>query len=329
MKLADLGEFGLIDRIRHRVDGADDLTVGIGDDCAVAELPPEHQLLTTTDMLLEDVHFRRSWTDLRTLGRKSMAVNVSDIAAMGGRPRHAFVGLAIPDAMQVEEIEELVDGMLQSCTLYGATLAGGDTCRSRSGLIISVALQGHIPRDKALTRSGARPDDLVCVSGTLGDSALALVDLMGDRRVEPRLLRRHLDPQARLRLGGALAEQGLATAMIDISDGLLGDLGHILEASHVGARLQIDELPLSEAFRQRAGQDRNLHDLALSGGEDYELLFTVRPDKWPAVQDLAAQAQTPVSRLGRIMPERELTMVDVDGRSYRPSAIGFTHFPGG
>lgn len=329
MKLADLGEFGLIDRIRKRVAHEDDLPVGIGDDCAVAELPPGLQLLTTTDMLIEDVHFRRDWTDLRTLGRKSMAVNVSDIAAMGGRARHAFVSLAIPDSLQVEEIEDLIEGLLQGCTHYGAALAGGDTCRSRSGLVISVTLQGHIPRGRAVTRGGACPDDLVCVSGTLGDSALALTDLMHDRAVDPRLLRRHLDPEARAGLGPALAEHDLATAMIDISDGLLADLGHILKASKAGANLQVAALPLSAAFRHRAGRDRGLRDLSLAGGEDYELLFTVAPDKWPAVQEVAGQVQTPISCLGRIVPERGLTILDVDGRKYHPSARGFAHFPEG
>nr|NIS40477.1 thiamine-phosphate kinase [Desulfuromonadales bacterium] len=328
MKLADIGEFGLIERIRQRASGDEDLPLGIGDDCSVAQLPAGRQLLTTTDMLLEDVHFRRAWTDLRTLGRKCVAVNVSDIAAMGGCPRHVYVGLALPDSLQLEEIDALLDGLLEGCQRYGATLAGGDTCRSHSGLVVSVTVQGHIAAGRAVTRGGAGVDELVCVSGTLGDSALALADLMHDRPVDRWLLGRHLEPQARVGLGRALADQGLATAMIDLSDGLLADLGHILESSEVGARIDLSDLPLSPAFRRRAGDDRALHDLALCGGEDYELLFTAAERHWPLVQQLAESTATPVSRIGRITDRRDLAILDAAGRPYRPSGSGFDHFPG-
>lgn len=326
MKLTELGEFGLIERIRRRAGEDENLLLGIGDDCALAEVPEGRQLLTTTDMLLEQVHFRRDWTDLRTLGRKCVAVNVSDIAAMGGRPRHLYAGLAAPEDVTLEQIDALVEGMLEACSRYGVTLAGGDTCRSRGGLVVSLTLQGDIARGRAVSRAGAAAGDLICVSGTLGDSALALEDLMNERPVDPRLLARHNDPEARAALGAALAEAGAATAMIDLSDGLLADLGHILEASKVGARIELAELPLSEAFRGRAGEHRRLFELALSGGEDYELLFTAAESDWPALQRLAGRTETPVSCIGRVIEEPKLALVDAAGRPYRPGGEGFNHF---
>lgn len=326
MKLAELGEFGLIDRIRRRAGAAPGVLIGIGDDCAAVELPGE-LLLTSTDLLIEEVHFRRAWTTPHLLGRKSVAVNVSDIAAMGGTPRQLYLGLGVPPAMAVEEIEALLAGVLEAAGEYGAALVGGDTCRSPGPLLIAVTASGSVPAGEMIRREGARPGDGLYVSGTLGDAALALRQLQAGETPEPFLAGRHHDPQARTRLGRALATAGIPSAMIDLSDGLLADLGHILEASGVGAEVEEETLPLSPALARALATDPSLLELALGGGEDYELLFTVPAGREEALAAAAAAATTPVSRVGRIVaPEQGLTLRDRLGRQQPLGQRGFNHF---
>ncbi|MEJ2202408.1 MAG: thiamine-phosphate kinase [Desulfuromonadaceae bacterium] len=170
MKLSDLGEFGIIERIRQLVAATPGVVVGIGDDCAVLEIPPGEHLLTSTDLLLEEVHFRRCWTDPYRLGRKAVSVNVSDIAAMGGTPRQLYLGLAVPPAFAVAELDAFMAGFLSACSDYGAVLVGGDTCRSPGPLLISVTVEGSVAKQEQVCRSGARPGDAIYVSGTLGES---------------------------------------------------------------------------------------------------------------------------------------------------------------
>lgn len=327
MKLAELGEFGFINRIGRRVSPGAGVRLGIGDDCAALELPAGELLLTTTDLLVEQVHFRREWTDLRSLGRKSVAVNVSDIAAMGGTPRHLFLGLAVPSAMRVEELDEFIAGFLEAAGHYGATLTGGDTCGSPGPLMISVTAEGSVPEGQLVCRSGARPGDALYVSGTLGDSGLALRMLLAGQPPEPFLAQRHHDPEARTGLGRALAQAGVASAMIDVSDGLLADLGHILEASQVGAELDTAVLPLSESFNRALAQEPALIELALAGGEDYELLFTVPPKREAELADLVRFAHVPVTRLGRITSAAgDLVVRGRGGRPVRVGKSGYDHF---
>lgn len=324
MSLAKLGEFGLIARIRQAVTDPAELPLGIGDDCAAARVPPGELLLTTTDLLIEQVHFRRDWTTARDLGRKSVAVNVSDIAAMGGTPRQVFLGIGVPADFPLSEIEDFLQGVLEAAAGYGATLAGGDTCRSPGPLFISVTAQGSVPPQQLLTRSGARPGDGIYVSGTLGDSALALRQLQTGRVPIPELARRHHDPRARVELGRQLAAGQLASAMIDLSDGLLGDLGHILAASGVGASLEPGLLPRSAALSQ-ALPAAEQQELALTGGEDYELLFTVPAAQQDAVAALASTG-LPLTRIGMIRAEPGLELVAADGSILPPPTGGFKHF---
>jgi len=329
MKLAELGEFGFIERIRRAVAPGAGLRLGIGDDCAAVVLPPGELLLTTTDLLVEDVHFRREWTDLRTLGRKSVSVNVSDIAAMGGTPRQLYLGLAVPAGMRVEELDAFVAGFLEAAQRYGATLAGGDTSRSPGPLLISVTAEGSVPEGEIVRRGGARPGDAVYVSGHLGDSALALRRMLAGEAPEPTLARRHHDPQARTGLGRALAGAGVASAMIDVSDGLLADLGHILEASGVGAEIEEAALPLSDPFRRALAQEAGLLELALAGGEDYELLFTVPAEREGALPAISREAGVAVTRVGRVTAAAAgLTVRDRAGRARRPGVAGYNHFAG-
>lgn len=330
MKLAELGEFGFIERIRSAAVSGEGVCHGIGDDCAVLELPPGQRLLTTKDLLIEGVHFQRAWTDSRRLGRKCVSVNVSDIAAMGGRPRHLYLGLGVPADFSVEELQLFMDGFLEAVTEYGACLVGGDTCRSPGPLMISVTAEGAVPAGRERLRSGAREGQGIYVSGTLGDSALALQLLTAGSPLDPYLAARHHDPTARVALGQTLAEAGLATAMIDISDGLTADLGHILKASGVGALLEEPRLPLSDRFVAALHNDPQLIQLALSGGEDYELLFTAPLDCEVALHALADRLALPLTRIGVLTASDEgLRLCNTSGEVRQADCRGFNHFSNG
>jgi thiamine-monophosphate kinase len=206
-------------------------------------------------------------------------------------------------------------------------LAGGDTCRSPGPLLISVTVQGSVPHQELVQRRGARPGDLLYVSGALGDSALALALLQAGEGVDEAMAQRHHDPQARTSVGRRLATAGLATAMIDLSDGLLADLGHLLTASQVGARLRQDAIPLSDAARRLLAAQPKWRQLALTGGEDYELLFTVDPQRGAEIAALATELAVPLTVIGQITAAEEgLTVIDEQGRQVRPGLSGFDHF---
>lgn len=327
MKLAELGEFGFIERIRQAVAGAPGVHLGIGDDCAVLELPPGERLLTSTDLLIEEVHFRREWTDLFRLGRKSVSVNVSDIAAMGGTPRHLYLGLGIPADLPVEELDAFISGFLSACRDYGATLVGGDTCRSPGPLLISVTVEGSAPLAEVVSRRGALPGDGIYASGTLGDSALALHRLLDGGLPDDASAARHHDPRAQVELGRALAKARLPSAMIDLSDGLLADLGHILEASAVGAEIEIAAIPLSPAFQSALAGAPELIELALSGGEDYQLLFTIPPAREGELAAISTALGLPLTCLGTVTAEPgRLWLRRADGGREAATAKGFNHF---
>ncbi|MBE0504710.1 MAG: thiamine-phosphate kinase [Desulfuromonadales bacterium] len=326
MSLGACGEFGLIERIRAQVAGRDDILIGIGDDCCATVLPPGEILLTTTDLLLEEIHFRRAWTDLFALGRKAVAVNISDIAAMGGTPRTLSLGLGLPADLPPADFDQLIAGILSAAREYGAVLSGGDTCRSPGGLMLSVTVQGSIQPEQILRRSGARPGDLLYVSGTLGDSAWALRELLAGRTPEDALAQRHHRPTARLGLGQELAQRRLATALIDLSDGLRADLGHILAASGVGACVHAAALPLSPTFRAALAIEPGLLDLALAGGEDYELLWSAPSAAAVALATLSDELALPLTCIGAIVAGAGLKVIAADGSEYISAKMGYNHF---
>lgn len=341
--LADLGEFGLISRIAANVSPAEGVVTGIGDDAAVTALTPGMQLLTSTDMLLEGVHFRLDWHDPFLLGRKSLAASISDIAAMGGIPRWALLSLAIPPDCSLEFLDAFNKGFLAMASEHGVALIGGDTCRSGNGLIISVTIMGEQAPELIIRRCGARPGDEIWVTGTLGDAALGLALLekklpfpqdphgpKGGGRGEGEvnhLISRLLDPTPRTAAGRALAESGLVTAMIDISDGLMADFEHIAELSGVGGTIKIDELPISPAFRSVSQCLPELpYTFVLAGGEDYELAFTAPVTNRKKIIEIMKKSGIEASPVGIVTSLPGVTVERSDGSRFVPQAHGFTHF---
>ncbi len=346
--LAALGEFGLVALIRqqaaHRSPGT---ILGIGDDAAVVAVPEGTKLLMTTDMLLEGVHFQRRWGRPRDLGRKALAVNVSDIAAMGGHPLYALLGLAIPPGgPTLEELKGLLAGMEEEAATYAVTLVGGDTCGSQSGLVLSITLVGTAPNGPVLLRSGAKPGDDLWVTGMLGGSAAGLAALeMGLRPGTkwPAALRRpawldvedeaaiqaamtaHLTPVPRLREGQALV--GCATAMIDVSDGVASDVGHLCEESGVAARVLASQIPIHPGALVMARlTGREALDLALRGGEDYELLFTAATNPKPLLAETAPDLR--VTRIGEMLAGQPIARLAQPSGREELLAGGFDHLRG-
>ena len=328
MTLRDLGEFGFIDLIRRKTPRPREVRLGIGDDAARVATPDD-SLLFTSDLLVEGVHFNLDWISMRELGHKSLTASLSDIAAMGGRPAYFLLSLALPD-LQTQRAAALLRGIHAAAAEHRVALVGGDTCAS-DRLVIDVFLAGFAPYG-AVTRAGARVGDDVYVTGTLGDSALGLALLAEPRaQVSARdrnyLIRRHHQPTARVKTGMQLAKDGLAGAMMDVSDGLAQDLGHICRASSTGAVVRQDRLPLSPAFGRVAGPG----DLAraLAGGEDYELLFTARSDARKGVERVARRTGVAITRIGECVPRKQgLTLVDPRGDRIPLTAEGYDHFKG-
>jgi thiamine-monophosphate kinase len=312
---------------------------GIGDDCAILQFSPGHapaaEILVTTDFSLEGIHFRRDWHAPEVVGHRCLTRGLSDIAAMGGEPVAAFLSLALPRDLAQSWVRRFTRGLMALAEKYRVPLAGGDTAESPDGILADIVVVGAVPKGKAILRSGARPGDRIFVSGSLGGSAAAVVKMMATgKKVAPSAYPRHFHPEPRLELGRILREKKLASAMIDLSDGLSTDLAHICEESGFGAEIDAVAIP-----RARVGRPARLVDLdlALHGGEDYELLFTVPPGKHIPPQ-LAGVALTPIghiTRSGKILMHEEL-VDEKDGRGQKQSrgksrtrvliAHGWEHF---
>lgn len=323
-----IGEFELIRRIRRTFPIPSSLSssvdVGIGDDAAVLKPRAGYVLLTTTDLLAEGIHFDLRYTTYRQLGYKALMVNLSDIAAMGGTPRYVLIALALTARETVPDVQALYAGIRSACRLTGSVVVGGDTSASRTGLFLSLTILGEARPRHVLRRSGARAGDRLYVTGTVGDARAGLEILRthrGDTRRTRQgrnttfLIKRHLAPSARLKEARLLAEGGLASAAIDLSDGLAGDLRHICEESGVGGIIEAGRLPISPALIAYArAQHRNPTDYGLIGGEDYELLFTVPPRSVPHVNTLIRQGRIPATEIGAITPKRQgLRIAGADG----------------
>ncbi|MDD4169382.1 MAG: thiamine-phosphate kinase [Desulfotomaculaceae bacterium] len=328
MEINKLGEEKIIDLINSKVSTPNSsIVAGIGDDAAVIDTGNRYEIITT-DMLIEKVHFNLSFTDAYHLGRKSLAINLSDIAAMGGEPLYYLVAISLPGHTKVQFVEEFYQGMQDLALTHGAHLIGGDTVGAEDKIAISVTVTGQVKKDEVIFRHGASPGDLVYVSGFLGDSAAGLkVMLKGLRgrlapEIESYLIKRHVDPEPRLHLGRQLAVNRLASALNDISDGLVKKLWEIALSSQVLIQIDPETIPISDQLG-RFSRQLNISpiDLALHGGEDYELLFTVPPEQ----EALLYKHQLPVKKIGQVIAKAEQGEVyQQDGHLL--SDEGFKHF---
>ena len=337
-EIATLGEFGLI---RHLTEGIElkneSSKYGVGDDAAVLSYPADREVLMTTDLLLEGVHFDLTYVPLKHLGYKSAVVNFSDIYAMNGTPRQITVSLGLSKRFSVEDMEALYAGIRLACEEYGVDIVGGDTTSSLTGLTISITCIGDVERGKAVYRNGAHETDLICVSGDLGAAymglqllereKLALKDADGD--VQPDfagreyLLERQLKPEARRDVIQKLREAGVQpTAMMDISDGLSSELLHICTQSKVGCRIYEEHIPLDYQTAVMAEElNMNVTTCALNGGEDYELLFTV-----PIADHEKVSQMEGVKLIGHITkPELGCALITRDGQEFELKAQGWNH----
>ncbi len=334
MKVSELGEFGLIDLLAEMVSRAQSksaaayrkLVIGIGDDAAAWKGAPG-TLLATTDSLFQDEHFRLSTTPWYELGWKALAVNLSDIAAMGGVPEYALVSLGLPSDTGVDDVKALYQGMLDLAGRFEVAIVGGDTCRASLVSITVTVLGSAAGRDgRMLTRSAARPGDKIAVTGTLGAAAAGMQmlekKLQLDEESSRQLRKAFLQPEPRVAEGQQLVALGVK-AGIDISDGLISDLKHVCEASRVGARVEVDRIPIAPVVKARFS-DRALA-LAATGGEDYELLFTASED---VIGRAKAALSCPVTIIGEVVAEGpgNVALVDAQGGVVELGKSGWEHF---
>ena len=311
-KISEMGEFGLIKEIRKMVHKNSRVRAGIGDDCAVADVPESSQeLLMTVDNVVEGVHFDKSvrpyW-----IGRKAMARSISDIAAMGGTPQYALITLGTRGECPYRFVKEVYRGLGDMAKFFGAAIVGGDVTSSPKYFFISVALTGIVPKNKALLRSGARSGDFIFVTGNLGGAILG----------------KHFRFRPRVAEGTWLRKNGIPSAMIDVSDGLISDLCHILEESRVGARVSVEKIPISRAARKLARQDgRTPMDHALQDGEDYELLFTSRVRDHAWMREFESRFGVGVTCMGQCTHKK--TVLEWEDEKKKRGFIkpqGFAHF---
>jgi thiamine-monophosphate kinase len=330
--VAEIGEFGLIDRLKRRFgSGGSGVVLGIGDDTAVLQVTPGRVLLATTDAAVEGVHFRRDRTSPEALGRRALAVNLSDVASMGGIPRWALVSLGMPAETPLAFVDGLAEGFAREAGCYGVAIVGGNLARSPERVVVDVTLLGEVEPGRALYRRGARPGDRILATGTLGDSAAGLAILEG---VAPAgtagdawLAERHRLPTARIEAGRAIALSGLATAMLDLSDGLAGDLGHLAKESGVGAVVDAGRIPFSPALGELArAAGRDPLGWAIRGGEDYELLLTAPPENVTSLVAAVRATGVALTEIGTTTAEPGLWLRHPGGRREPLGEVDWQHF---
>ncbi len=316
-----LAEKLLISRIRDRTARRRGIAAGIGDDCAILQIPAGHQTLVTTDFSLEGIHFRREWHSPEVVGHRCLTRGLSDIAAMGGIPVAAFLSLALPPNLPQRWVDQFLKGLLQLADRFHVSLAGGDTAQSPSGILADIVVVGSVAKGKAIRRSDARPGDRIYVTGALGGAAATLKLLFSGRKPRPAHFASHFDPIPRIEVGRILRERGLATAMIDLSDGLSSDLGHICDESAVGAEISADAIPLAQIDKPARKVD---FQSALHGGDDYELLFTA-----PKAKRVPSRiAGVDITQIGQIARARQVILVAPDGSRLKLRPQGWEHFKG-
>lgn len=347
MKIEELGEFGLIKHLTEAIELKNHSTKkGVGDDCAVLDYPQEKEILVTTDLLLEGVHFDLTYVPLKHLGYKSAMVNFSDVYAMGGMPRQITVSLGISQRFTVEDMEEFYAGLQLACEAHSVDIVGGDTTSSMTGLTISITCIGDVEKGKAICRNGAKAGDLICVSGNLGAAYMGLQLLEREKAVyfqqlqenhgnetlemaqpdfagKEYLLERQLRPEARRDIVLKLQEKGIQpTSMMDISDGLSSELMHVCEQSNCGCRIYEEHLPLDyETASQAEEFNMNVTTCALNGGEDYELLFTVAladKEKVEKIEDVRLIGYITKAEDGKVLITRDGSVFDLKAQGWNP-----------
>lgn len=314
-----LAEKLLIARIRRQSTRTRAVRAGIGDDCAVLEIPDGHQALVTTDFSLEGVHFRRDWHPAEVVGHRCLTRGLSDIAAMGGNPIAAFLSLALPQKMPQSWINQFTKGLLKLADAFHVSLAGGDTAQSMNGVLADIVVVGSVPKYKAIRRSGARPGDRIYVTGALGGAAATLKLLFSGRELRPADFPCHFHPTPRIEVGRFLQQKAIASAMIDLSDGLSTDLAHICEESGVGAEVQAPAIPCA-----RIGKPPREVELrfALHGGDDYELLFAA-----PRGKHVPSRiAGVAISQIGNITRHKRIVLMNDQGVGSELRPQGWEHF---
>jgi thiamine-monophosphate kinase len=318
-----LPEKELIARIRsssRRRSGQ--VALGIGDDCALLTPAAGHQLLVTTDFTLEGIHFRREWHSPEVVGHRCLVRGLSDIAAMGGEPSAVFLSLAAPKKLPQKWIDGFLKGVLLLSHAFKVPLAGGDVAESPSGIVADIVVVGRVRKGEAILRSGAKPGDRIYVTGELGGAAATLKRLFAGEKIRPKDFPRHFHPMPRIAVGRFLRSRRLASAMIDLSDGVSTDLAHICEESGVGAELLSSAIPLARIGRSKTEVDLQT---AIHGGEDYELLFTTPPNK-----TLPSRiAGVPVTPIGWIRRDKHIFLTYESGAGYELRPKGWEHFTTG
>ncbi len=336
--LKTIGEFGLIRNVKRQWPASSPwIITGIGDDAAILKVRRGEQLLISTDILMGGIHFDLDYQTPKDLGWRAGVANLSDIAAMGGTPLYLLVSIAVPVRVPPRHVRELYRGIQAACHPFNVELIGGDTSSSPSQIFLSLTIVGSIRANRALTRNKAEIGDRLYVTGTIGDSNAGLRILQShqaNRRpfrrsaVETFLIRRHLRPAPRIHIGQLLVNRKLAHAAIDLSDGLSSDVGHVCEGSRVGAEIHADALPLSSQLRAFARQDKtDPLNIALRGGEDYELLFTAPAKHHQNVLRVSEQTRVPITCIGEIKPKafgRQLALPG--GRKQKLPNESFQHF---
>jgi len=336
-RVSDIGEFGLIRRINDLLKESgvrsERVTISIGDDTASFLPRPGYELLVTCDCMVEGRHYLPQYIHPRDLGRRAMALNISDIGAMGGRPLYALISLGLKGETLVEEIEEIYRGFLAELNPFGASIIGGNLTKSGNGMFIDITLIGEVEQGKGVRRSGARPGDAILVTGYPGQAAAGLQLLLrgsdAPQLMEHPLVKIFNMPSHRARLGEAIAQTGWATAMIDTSDGFLGDLGHICEESGVGAELFQERIPLNEELREAALLlRRDPYDFFLGESDDYELVITCRPENAARLRSsLAGRFPVLLTEVGRITgTAREIVLLFPDGGRRPLKPLSWDHF---
>lgn len=320
----------LIGWLRKRAaHSAANISLGIGDDAALVRPRSGYQLILTTDMSIEGVHFSPALHPAKSVGHRALARSLSDIAAMGGAPKYALISLALSHRADRKWVQSFYEGMFRLARRFGVALLGGDTARHSGAILADVVVVGEVPQGKALLRSGAKPGDALFVAGTLGLSALGLEFLRsGKRNKNSQAFREafqaHLYPEPQCDLGQHLMKRRLAAAAIDVSDGLSTDLGRLCDSSGVGAHIWVDSLPVPQISSSKNLSDAHLLHLALHGGEDYKLLFAVRPSKVARVPDSFEGIR--IHRIGKICARRAKVLVLPNGAHKRLQPLGYDHF---